>query len=268
MLKNRILNHVNYLHYQYLIKVNKLIKSQRKNPLSIPIIIINFNQLFYLKQLVDFLINRGFENIVIIDNLSTYPPLLEYYKIIESKVKVEYMNDNYGHKVFFESEILQRKYGKGYYVLTDADIVPNEKLPIDFMEKMIKYLDKYFKRVTKVGFALKIDDIPNNYSLKEKVIKWEKRFWDNPVEKDVYLNWLDTTLAIYKPNYPSLFNDISYLNGIRVGNNFTAKHGGWYINNLNLTDEQKFYFDTVNSSSSWSLDSNGEHASNEYDKFL
>ncbi|MEG0930076.1 glycosyltransferase family 2 protein [Algoriella sp.] len=234
-----------------------MIKSQRKNPLSIPIIIINFNQLFYLKQLVDFLINRGFENIVIIDNLSTYPPLLEYYKIIESKVKVEYMGDNQGHKVFFESEMLQRKYGKGYYVLTDADIVPNEKLPIDFMEKMIKYLDKYFKRVTKVGFALKIDDIPNEFPLKDKVIKWESKYWENEVEANLYKTIIDTTFALYKPNYPNNFNFLDFFLGIRVGENFEAKHGGWYKNPLKMTEEDMFYQKTASSSSSWNFDGKG-----------
>ncbi len=34
---------------------NKLIKSQIKDTSTIPIIIINFNQLFYLKQLISFL---------------------------------------------------------------------------------------------------------------------------------------------------------------------------------------------------------------------
>lgn len=265
---NRIINHIYFIYYLLLIKTNKLLINQRNNPLSIPIIIINFNQLFYLKQLINFLINRGFENIVIIDNKSTYPPLLEYYKTMKSKVKIEYMIDNYGHKVFFENKDLHKRYGRGYYVLTDADIVPNNNLPIDFMYKLLEYLDKYFKRVTKVGFALEINDLPSSYLLKEKVIKWEKRFWNNPIEENLYLNWIDTTFALYKPNYPIFFKNINYLDGIRVGGNFISKHGGWYIDNQNLSKEQKYYFDTVNSSSSWRISKEGEHVSTEYDKFL
>lgn len=255
MLK-KIENHLQFLHYKYLIKTNSLIKKQRNNPLSIPIIIINFNQLFYLKQLVNFLLIRGFENIIIIDNKSTYPPLLEYYKEMQDQVEVEFMTENYGHKVFFENKELHKKYGKGYYVLTDADIVPNEKLPIDFMKTMIKFLDKYFKSINKVGFALRIDDIPDNFPFKNKVLEWEKKFWKNQVEKDVYKTELDTTFALYKPMYPCNFSNIEYINGIRLAGDYICKHGGWYRNPSNMTKEEIFYQKTANSSSSWNFDKN------------
>lgn len=251
---NRIINYVNYLYYIFLINTNFLIRKQRQNPLSIPIIIINFNQLFYLNKLVEFLLNRKFENIVIIDNNSTYSPLLDYYKEIESKVTIEYMNVNLGHMAFFESEYLQSKYGNGYYVVTDADIVPNENLPLDFMRIMIKYLDKYYRAVNKIGFALKIDDIPNHFPLKEKVLLWEKRHWELELSKDVFKAETDTTFALYKPMYPKLFDNIFFLKGIRLGGEFTCKHGGWYKDPNNLTQEELFYQKTANSSSSWNFD--------------
>lgn len=266
--RDRLNRVVEKIKYKLLIRLNLTIRKQRKNPLKIPVIIINFNQLFYLKQLVDFLIIRGFTNIVIIDNKSTYPPLLNYYKDIEDKVMIEYMEDNYGHNVFFENIELQKKYGKGYYILTDADIVPNKDLPKDFMVTLIHYLDKYFKRVTKVGFALRIDDIPDSFPLKEKVLKWEQRFWENPIEDDLYLNWLDTTFSLYKPSYPSRFNNIKKLEAIRVGGCFTALHGGWYLDPNNFSDEQLYYIKTVNSSSSWRINEKGEHLSSEYNKFI
>lgn len=268
MLKKRIKNYLHYLFYQYLVKSNKLIKSQRTNPLSIPIIIINFNQLFYLKQLVDFLLKRGFENIVIIDNLSTYPPLLEYYKTIKPKVKVEYMSKNFGHKVFFESEMLQKKYGKGYYVLTDSDIVPNINLPNDFMTILLQYLDMYFRVVNKVGFALKIDDIPNEFPLKDKVIKWEQQFWNFNLSENIYKADIDTTLALYKPSFPTFFNNIDFYRGVRIAGNFEAKHGGWYKDVNNLTDEEKYYILTASSVSSWNVDFDGNHKSTEYDEYI
>lgn len=252
----RLKNYLNYLYYIVIINTNLLIRQQRKNPLSIPIIIINFNQLYYLKQLIDFLIDRGFENIVIIDNHSTYSPLLEYYKKIDSKVTIEYMNVNLGHMVFFESEYLQRKYAKGYYVVTDADIIPNEKLPINFMSIMINYLDKYYRAINKVGFALKIDDIPNHFPLKEKVLNWERRHWKLELSKDVYKAETDTTFALYKPMYPRLFGNIIFLKGIRLAGVFTCRHGGWYKNPHNLSDEDKFYQQTASSSSSWNFDEN------------
>ncbi|TGN27171.1 glycosyltransferase family 2 protein [Empedobacter tilapiae] len=260
----RIKNHLTFLYYQYLIRTNSLIKKQRKDSLSIPILIINFNQLFYLKQLVNFLLKRGFENIIIIDNKSTYPPLLEYYKQIENQVTVEYMQKNAGHMVFFENKELQKKYGQGYYVITDADIVPNDNLPKDFMAIMLSYLDKYFKTITKVGFALKIDDIPDHFPLKEKVLKWERKFWNHEIEKNIYKVDLDTTFALYKPNYPCFFDNISFYNGIRISNLFIAKHGGWYKDFNNLTHEEKFYQKTANDSSSWNINKTGGLVGDKY----
>lgn len=93
-----------YWHLKDLIVMLSNIKNLRQciNPQNIPFIIINFNQLFYLQKLVNFAISRGFKKIIIIDNVSTYPPLLEYYKEIRSKVTIERMDKNYGHMVFFE----------------------------------------------------------------------------------------------------------------------------------------------------------------------
>lgn len=258
MLKNRIQNHFYYLYYRYLVKTNPLIKSQRRKPLTIPILIINFNQLFYLRQLVNFLITRGFENIIIIDNNSTYPPLLDYYKGIQKKVTIEFNKKNEGHTVFLKNKWIQEKYGKGYYVITDADIVPNNDLPKDFMNIMINYLDKYFKAINKIGFALKIDDLPNAFPLKEKVLNWEQQFWELEIDNNVYKADLDTTFSLYKPSYPSKFNNKGFVQGIRLAGDFLALHGGWYIDPNNMSEENIYYYEHSSNSSSWKFTEKGE----------
>ena len=54
--------------------------SRINNATEIPIIINNFNRLSTLKELLTSLEQRGYNNIHILDNASTYPPLLAYYK--------------------------------------------------------------------------------------------------------------------------------------------------------------------------------------------
>lgn len=257
MLK-KIKNLLLYLSYTLSLHFNPLLKKQRKDPMSIPVLIINYNQLYFLKKQVEFYIKRGFQNIVIIDNQSTYPPLLEYYKELEKSVSVEFMNHNYGHKVFFESDNLQKKYGKGYYIITDADVVPNSNLPEDFMLQLIRYLDKYFRACIKVGFALRLDDIPDYYPLKQNVITWEHQFWKFEIDNNVFKADIDTTFALYKPGYPKKFNNLKFTKGFRIGGNFTAKHGGWYLDKDNLSDENKYYFKHCNHSSSWKFTEKGE----------
>lgn len=248
---------------------NPLVRAQRRNPKSIPIIIINFNQLFYLNKLVNFLVARNFEKIVIVDNLSTYPPLLEYYKNLPPNVILERMDENYGHMVFFINKELQEKYGPGFYVVTDADIVPNENLPEDFMDTMLKILNKEFHKVTKVGFALKTDDIPETYTFRDHVLDWERKFWFLKYNHslDSYYAKIDTTFALYKPQYPRLLNSLEFLTGIRIAGNFTARHGGWYIDPNNMTDEQKYYQQTSTSASSWLIKEDGKLASAHLQKY-
>jgi hypothetical protein len=221
-------------------------------PKNIPLIIINFNQLFYFKQLVDFALKRGFKNIVIIDNASTYPPLLAYYEQIKNQVCIEKMSINTGHKVFFENEYLYQKYGKSFFILTDADIIPNENLPKNFMNTLLYWLILKNRTITKVGFALELNDIPDHYDQKQKVLDWEKQFWQSSTKKDVYFASVDTTFAMYKPNPKKhLTESVKFLSGLRIAGNFTSKHGGWYMDNQNPTDEQKYYIALANSSSSW-----------------
>ncbi|QOW10880.1 hypothetical protein Q73A0000_11190 [Kaistella flava (ex Peng et al. 2021)] len=257
------------LHLTFLMKFDSKVRSQIKNHKSIPVIIINFNQLYYLKQLINFLQKRDFSNIVIIDNASSYKPLLEYYRKIKDKVVVESLENNLGHDVFFKNKKLQKKYGKGFYFLTDSDIIPNEKLPDDFATTMLNYLFKYYKRVNKVGFAIDTQNIPDYYPLKEKVNIWEKRYWLAEIEKEVYFANIDTTFALYKPKYPKTFFKLfDFMTGLRLAGNFTCKHGGWYIDPKNLTEENRYYIQTANKSSSWKLDENGKQVSEEYDHFI
>lgn len=245
--------------YTYTIFFNSFVRKQRKNPNSIPVIVINFNQLGNLKKLIDFLLERKIEDIVIVDNKSNYPPLLEYYKTIQPEVKVEIMDKNYGHMVFFENERLQKKYGQGYYFVTDADILPNPDLPNDFIKTMINKMDKYNKKIVKVGFALDIDTIPDYYPLKEKVINWEKQYWTNELEKNIFFAAVDTTFALYKPGYPTKFKvkPHQFYHAIRIAGNFTCKHMGWYLNAKALTEEQVHYMKTSSTSNSWKFDNEG-----------
>jgi hypothetical protein len=237
---------------------NKLIKSQLKDTSTIPIIIINFNQLFYLKQLISFLEQKKTKNIIIIDNNSSYLPLLNYYNEINKKVTIHRLNENLGHLVLWKKRELFKKYTKGFFVLTDADIVPNSNLKEDYLNGLLKMLLKH-KTKSKVGLALKIDDIPNTFILKENVINWETKFWISEIEKNVFDAEIDTTFALYWPKTDRLINYLypSFFNALRVGGEYIATHGGWYIDHNNLTEEQKFYFKTANNSNSWKIDNEG-----------
>lgn len=212
--------------------------SSGKDLFEVPIIINNRNRLTYLKQVIEWYQNAGYKNIYVLDNKSNYEPLLSYYK--ETKVKVIYLEKNYGHLALWASGTYKQFY-KDFYVYTDPDVVPVDQCPRDFMKHFVDLLKKY-SNIEKVGFGLKIDDLPNHYNKKQQVIDWEKRFWKNEMEKDVFDAALDTTFALYKPYTRG---DLWVQNALRTGGNFVARHLPWYEDSANVTIENKFYLDNA-----------------------
>lgn len=245
----------------YSVLFKKTIRSQIKNPFSIPIIIVNYNQLESIHNLIDTLTKRGFSNIVVLDNKSTYPELLAYYDEIENhtNITLHRLDENVGHMVLWLRKDLLKQYSDGYFVLTDPDIMIENEVPDNFMSIFINLLNKHIN-VRKVGFSLKIDDIPDYYPNKEKVINWEKQFWEKQIEDGHFLAKIDTTFALYRPSF--IYDSNGFESAVRTNKPYTVKHLGWYINYSELSKEQEFYFKTANNSSSWLSDENGNLLSN------
>lgn len=251
-----------YIVSRYNALFNSAVRAQNKDFKSIPIIIINFNQLEYLKKLIHFLQDRTYKNIVIIDNVSTFKPLLDYYKTIEKSVTVIRNTKNEGHRVFWKNKYFRKKYGKGYYVVTDSDIVPHDNCPENFLLHFKAILDRT-KNLSKVGFSLQIDNIPDTNLHKEKILKWEKPFWETKNKEGHYIADIDTTFALYRP-----LNQLEYYyfyKSFRLKPPYIAKHGGWYIDHNNLNGEQEYYMKTASKAASWRVDATGELVGKHYE---
>ena len=85
---------------------------------DIPIIINNYNRLEMLTKLIHSLESKGYHNLYIIDNQSTYPPLLEYYTRLPYPVYM--LNKNVGHLSLWETGIF-KQFKDSYYAYTDSD---------------------------------------------------------------------------------------------------------------------------------------------------
>lgn len=149
--KHFVLNVINYIDYllripifYYHLYFNNTVRRQKDNVYNIPVIIINYNQLYYLQKNVNRLLELGFLNIVIIDNASSFEPLQKYYEELKKhkNIVIEALDENLGHLVLFKRKELFNKYCKGYYILSDADIILNEKCTDDFVSMMINILVK------------------------------------------------------------------------------------------------------------------------------
>ena len=235
-----------------------LFKSIKREPIMtfeaeiLPIYIINFNRLSYLKEIITTLERYGLKNIHIIDNFSTYPPMIEYLE--QTPYTVHYMKKNYGHMVFFQADEFKSVRENEYYVLTDPDVIAVDECPSDFMDYFYSLLQKYPK-FNKVGFSLKMDDIKDGTETKELLTKWEEQYYKkrlNRFKPYLYDSAIDTTFALYRPQKE--WKEGSFYKGIRVGAPYEARHLPWYKDIHNLSDEDKFYIQNDCGSGNW----NGE----------
>lgn len=213
---------------------------------DIPIVINNFNRLTIPLQLIGFLENCGFSRIIILDNNSTYPPLLKFYE--QCKHTVIRSSENYGHLAFWKSGLYQQ-YKWNYFAYTDSDVVPLGDCPKDFLKHFKSILDKN-KRIDKVGFGIKIDDLPDSFSLRKKVVEYENRYWQREVQPHLFDAPIDTTFALYRPLSQLSGGEIYTLPAYRTGFPFLIRHLPWYVDSNNLSEEEIYFIQTCNDSSS------------------
>ncbi|MGE5441759.1 MAG: hypothetical protein ACM3Q0_01685 [Bacteroidota bacterium] len=217
----------------------------------IPILINSFNRLQCLRSLVDWLEDAGYAKIIIIDNASSFPPLLSYLERLERKGRatVVRLGANVGHLAIWRQGLLQRLGINLEYVYTDPDIVPAEFCPGDVLGRFREILDEEADIAT-VGFGLRLDDIPDHATHKAQVLSWESRFWLTPAAPGLFLAPIDTTFALYRPFGGHSLGQPS----LRTGWPYLASHVGWLIDHDHPTEEDVFYFRSVRPDTShWSV---------------
>ena len=204
---------------------------------SVPIFIISYNRLNCLRRLIGWLEGNGNTNIIIVDNASTYPPLLEYLDSLP--YRVVRLNENKGYLAVWECGLFADILDKQYFVVTDPDVLPSETCPDDammcFYNKLMEHQD-----ITKCGFSLLIDDIPSNYPLRQSVVSLEKRYWEKPLpDGSGYVAPIDTTFALYRPGITP--QEPRWLNAIRLAPPYAARHLPWYESAEKDDAESAFY---------------------------
>lgn len=192
---------------------------------AFPIFINSYNRLECLERLVEALVQRGYWNVTIVDNGSTYPALLDKLDTLPVHQVIR-LDQNYGHYAIWDAKILERCELKDrWYAYTDPDIIPTAECPADFMELLYRALER-FPEFPKAGLGLRIDDLPDHYARRQDVLSWEGPNWLgvlNPGEEvALYDAGIDTTFALYRPGagYHS--------RAIRSGHPYVARHDPWY----------------------------------------
>ena len=199
----------------------------------IPVIINNRNRYAYLLQLIAWLEKEGMHNIIIIDNDSSYPPLRAYYRT--TKHKVIFTGRNGGPFALWQTSELSELIGN-YYIYTDPDVVPDATASFESIRSMYARL-KGDLSIDKIGFALRIDNLPDHFKLKQQVIDWETQFWKHKDSSGFWRAKVDTTFALYAP-YARGGGECKAL---RTDFPHVALHMPWYENSAARVEENEYY---------------------------
>lgn len=201
---------------------------------KVPVFLIVRDRLGPLVELVDWLERAGTEEIWLVDNNSSYPPLLDY--LATTPHEVVRTGKNFGHRSPWLSGTVQRHAHGRNFVVSDPDVIPDPACPLDAIDHFGSLLDRY-PEIDKVGFGLRIDDLPDSYPLAASVRAWEQRFWRDEVEPGVFRADIDTTFALYR----ALDRRHSEASALRTGAPYVARHAPWYNDPEHLSDDDRWY---------------------------
>jgi hypothetical protein len=185
-----------------------------------------------LRPLVDWLERAGHERIYLLDNDSTYEPLLAYYE--RSPHQVIRLGANVGHLAPWTDAIID-KHADGPYVVTDPDVVPTEACPSDAVARLLELLRRYPDHC-KAGLGLVIDDLPSRFAHARYVRAWEAQHWRDEVEPGVFDAPVDTTFAAYRAG-----TQFTKRPALRSGSPYLARHLPWYADSAHPTEEELYY---------------------------
>lgn len=209
---------------------------------KIPVIINNRDLLTWPKAMLDKIKTyKDVGDIFIVDNASTYEPLLEWYKTKPCEIiRVE----NLGHTSPWSSGLV-KKIGAKHYVITDPDLGIDDT-PDDTLEYLYDKMESL--RISKVGLGLDWESTPSGSLYFNHVMGYEKdRYMSSRFSNNVYLNVaIDTTFALYS-------YDKYFIGGASTGGRYKAKHFPWYMteNDRNNNDEFMYYIKNASDSSSY-----------------
>lgn len=228
------------------------------DPTRVPVIINSFNQLTYLKIMVEQLERIGCEELIVLDQASTYPPLLDYLDSIDRRVTVIRLRENNGPHWLFTSGLVPSL--PDYFIYTDPDIRFPQDMPRTLITDMMRALRSL--AAVKVGLALDISRPVKNAILtiggqQYTIPEWEQQFWSKEIRfngLELYRAPVDTTFALYdrrrfqaeirKFRIDGVYYCMDMPGSYRLAGRYTSTHLPWMQDDPVSPEELDFYVAT------------------------
>ena len=210
---------------------------------EIPIFINNRDRVGCLSKLLDWLLESGYRRIFILDQDSTYPPLLEFYETFRRDQRVHvFRMENWGFRAIWRSQILEQLNIQTPYVYTDSDILPIcEK---NIVQELLRTMKKY-PLIKKVAPRINVDQITTLNATSIQLIEAEKFDLNRQIAPNEFFLPSDTTFAVY--------HDARYYNLIYsiIRSDIQILHLPWSYDVANLPEDEKYYIEHSNSNSTF-----------------
>jgi hypothetical protein len=203
---------------------------------KLPIFVISFNRRWQLERALASYRQLGNIEIIIHDNGSDEPGVVDYLKELESADATVYRYPKITDptELNLVNKSVDRYFSshpKSNYIVTDPDIelLPGAERTLDIYD----FLLKKYRDIEAVGPMLKIDDIAPDYPLYNNVLNRHiDQFWgheptiiDYKREKIAFLRCrIDTTFAMHRAGQK--FKRLT--NGMRLYGRYSARHLDWY----------------------------------------
>lgn len=213
---------------------------------------MNWNWLSSTKAQAEYLSDCG-HNVIIVDNDSTYQPLLDWYKVCSyTVISTKGVILNTYNRFVWELNLPDLTQDN-YYGVTDSDL-DLSLVPKGFKHILLTDIERS-PGIIKSGLSLKIDDLPDNpYAIRYKTSE-ANHF--NPDHNGFYDIPIDTTFAIYSKERCNNLHRLWKAEGDSVPNSFLdnryfyrahrspapyiARHLPWYMDINNLSEEELYH---------------------------
>lgn len=216
--------------------------SQPARCADVPVFINARDRVGCLRQLVDWLLGAGCRQIHVLDNASTYPPLLAYYEEIrQAGVSIWYLRRNLGYQALWKSGILNLLHIDTAYVYTDPDVVPDAQCPRDIIYRLAVLLARH-PYLSKFGLTLHIDDL--TFYNRRHIEACEAGLRLLPV-RDGYFMPTDTTFTLYRNRRIYTLQE-----SMRTRDVLLARHLPWYYDFAHLPEDERYYMEHAEGTSS------------------
>jgi len=212
--------------------------------MKIPVIINNRNLLTWTREMINkikTLDNVG--DIIIVDNDSSYQPLLNWYK--SKPCDIVFCN-NLGYTGAWLSGVVDLL-NTDFYVVSDPDLGIN-----DIPKDTLTYLDLKMNelKLDKIGLGLNSELVLKNHPYFNHIENYEKkRYLNSRLISDIYIDVAtDTTFALYSKK-------THYIGGGSTSFPYIAKHYPWYYSKEDVKNNEEFLYYIYNANSSASCKS-------------